>query len=208
MQVRFATNLTSEQYISQEAWQKATLQECPLHGQRRCGIRAHGSYVRKAPGGLRIGRFYCRKGHTTFSLLPDFAAARLSGTLAEVEQAVQLAQCGPTLTAAAVQLRPELNDPRSAVRWLRRRLRAIESSLVALVTVLPQLFGTRPRLVDVRARLGVEGIELLQRLRAVGAQVLHHLQAPLGFAPRPQMVKGGERRVQHNVGPDPGADQS
>jgi hypothetical protein len=122
MQLRFATNLTCEQYISQEGWRNATLEMCPLHGERDCGFRVHSSYERKAPAGLRIGRYYCPKGQTTFSLLPDFAAARLSGTLDEVEQAVEIAESATTLTAAARALRPELNDERSAVRWLRRRV--------------------------------------------------------------------------------------
>ena len=204
MQLRFATNLTSEDYISQEAWRNATLELCPLHGERGCGFRSHGSYERKSPGGFRVGRFYCRKGHMTFSLLPDFAAARLSGTLADVEQAVECAESASTLTSAAVTLRPELNDPRSAVRWLRRRLRAIEGSLMALVTSLPELFGTAPCLVAVRARLAVRGPNLLLRLRAQGARFLHCLQTPLGFSRCRQGSRIGESQRQHKVGPDPG----
>jgi hypothetical protein len=203
MQLRFATNLTCEQYISQEAWRNATLERCPLHGERDCGFRVHSSYERKAPTGLRIGRYYCRKGQTTFSLLPDFAAARLSGTLDEVEQAVELAESASTLTAAACALRPELNDERSAVRWLRRRVQAVGTALSALVTWLPDLFGTVPRLVAVRVRLGVEGSGLLIQLRAVGASMLHALLAPLGLCHRRRVRTDDESRLQHKVGPDP-----
>jgi hypothetical protein len=180
------------------------LELCPLHGERGCGFRSHGSYERKSPSGFRVGRFYCRKGHTTFSLLPDFAAARLSGTLADVEQAVECAQEASTLTAAAVTLRPELNDARSAVRWLRRRLRAIEGCLVALVTSLPELFGTAPCLSAMRERLAVIGPNLLLRLRVQGARILHCLQAPLGFSRCRQGCRVGESQRQHKVGPDPG----
>lgn len=42
MQVRFGTNLTSEQYIRQQAWQQATLERCPLHPEGGCGVRGHG----------------------------------------------------------------------------------------------------------------------------------------------------------------------
>ena len=38
---------------------------------------------------MRIARFYCRKGHTTFSLLPDCLASRLSSTLAAVEEVLE-----------------------------------------------------------------------------------------------------------------------
>ncbi len=202
MQLRFATNLTCEQYISQEAWRNATLERCPLHGEGNCGFRLHSSYERKAPAGLRIGRYYCPKGQTTFSLLPDFAAARLSGTLDEVEQAVEAAESAPTLTAAARALRPELNDERCAVRWLRRRVQAVGTALIAIVTSLPELFGTAPRLVAVRAQLGVEGLGLLVRLRAVGAALLPALLAPLGLYPRKRADAPGKWQLQHKVGPD------
>lgn len=205
MQLRFATNLTSEQYISQGAWRNATLERCPLHGTQDCGLRVHGSYERKAPLGLRIARYYCRKGQTTFSLLPDFAAARLSGTLAEVEQAVDVAESASTLAAAGRALRPELDDERSAARWLRRRVQAVQTALLALVTSLPGLFGTAPRLGAVRVRLGVNGHVLLSRLRAVGAAVLHALQAPLGLCPRKRACGEDESQQQHKMGPDRGS---
>jgi hypothetical protein len=35
-----------------------------------------------------VARWYCRKAHQTFSLLPDCLAARLSGALVEVETVV------------------------------------------------------------------------------------------------------------------------
>lgn len=31
MQLRFATNISVEQYIQQEAWRDAKLDQCPLH---------------------------------------------------------------------------------------------------------------------------------------------------------------------------------
>jgi hypothetical protein len=203
MQLRFATSLTSEQYISEEAWRNATLELCPLHGEQDCGLRVHGSYERKAPTGLRIARYYCRKGQTTFSLLPDFAAARLSGTLVDVEQAIEVAESASTLVAAARALRPELADERTAVRWLRRRVQAVQSALSALVTSLPGLFGTAPRLGAVRVRLGVDGHVLLIRLRAVGASMLHALRAPLGLYPSKRACSDDESQQQHKMGPDP-----
>jgi hypothetical protein len=204
MQLRFATSLTSEQYISQEAWRNATLESCPLHGEQGCGLRVHSSYERKAPAGFRIARFYCRKGQTTFSLLPDFAAARLSGTLAEVEQAVEVAESSATLVGAARVLRPELIDERAAVRWLRRRVQAVQAALLALVTSLPLLFGATPRLAALRLRLGLVGGGLLIGLRSVGALMLHVLQTPLGLFRRNRVGSDDESHQQHKMGPDPG----
>lgn len=206
MQMRFAANLTSEEYIRRAKWREATLERCPLHPGGGCGIRSHGSYGRKEPEGLRIARFYCRQGQTTISLLPDFAAARESGTLAEVERVVERAELGPTLVAAARDLRPELSDERSAVRWLRRRLRAVQSALTALVTSLPELFGTTPRIGALRERLGIEatGRGVLIRLRALGERMLPQLRGPLGFF-RPRGVGSDEgSELQHKAGPDPG----
>ena len=182
------------------------LDRCPLHPEGGCGVRSHGSYGRKEPDGLRIARFYCRQGQTTISLLPDFAAARMSGTLAGVERAVEQAELSPTLASAGRDLRPELSDERSAVRWLRRLVQAVHSALTALVTSLPELFGTAPRIGAVRERLGLKaaGQGVLTRLRAAGERMLPLLRAPLGFL-RPRLIgSDDEPELQHKAGPDPG----
>jgi hypothetical protein len=205
MQLRFATNLTSEEYIRQRAWQEAMLECCPLHPQGGCGVRSHGSYGRKEPAGLRIPRFYCRRGQTTISLLPDFAAARMSGTLCGVERAVEHAELAPTLASAGRNLRSELSDERSAVRWLRRLVQAVHSALRALVTSLPELFGTAPRIVALRERLGkAAGRGVLTRLRALGERMLQRLRAPLGFLRLRRIGSDDEPELQHKAGPDPG----
>lgn len=204
MQLRFDTNLTSEQYVSQESWRNATLEQCPIHGEHECGFRSHGTYGRKGLSGVRIARFYCRKGRTTFSLLPDFAAARFSETLAEVEETVEFVESASSLTAAAITLRPDLNDERSAVRWVRRRVRAVECQLLALVTSLSGLFGTAPRVGAVRLRLGIAS-GLLVRLRAIGVSMLQVLQPPLGFFHRARDRTVNGTQLQHKVGPDPGS---
>ncbi len=204
MQLRLETNLTSEEYANQQAWQGAMLNGCPLHPEGDCRVRRHGSYGRKGPVGVRIARFYCRTGQTTFSLLPDFAAAMLSGELAEVELAVDVAGTAPALVSAARDLRPELGDERSAVRWLRRRVQAVQSALTALVTSVPELFGTAARLGAVRERLGLQGSGVLARLRAVGESILQRLRAPLGFCRRSRARLDDAREPQHKLGPDPG----
>jgi hypothetical protein len=96
------------------------LERCPLHPEGGCGLAAHGSYARVRPAGIRVARLRCPKARITISLLPDFLAARLSGTLAEVEQTVEAVAGALSLAAvapAAVGLRPgspaRRGDPRA-----------------------------------------------------------------------------------------------
>ena len=201
MQLRFKTGLTSEDYISQQAWRLATLECCPLHTRGGCSFRRHGSYARKRPAGARVARWYCPQGHTTFSRLPDCLAARLTATLVEVEAVMRTVEQAPSLESAADRLRPDIELP-GAVRWTRRRVRAIHRTLTALRGLLPERFTSCPAtLSGFGARLGVEPV--LPALREVAADFLHQLPAPLGL--RPHRLGGGEftLTVQHEVGPDP-----
>ncbi len=200
MQLRFATGLTSEDYVTRQAWQEASLARCPLHPQGGCGFTRHGTYERVNPPGTRIARWYCRQGQQTFSLLPDCLAARWSGTLVEFEAAVNDTEAARSLEAAAANARPEIELP--GVRWLRRRRRTVTALLVIVRGLLPALFGGySPTLNAFRQCLDVEWV--LPVLRELAAEYLHQLPPPLGFSPRPR--RGGEplRRHQHRVGPDP-----
>jgi hypothetical protein len=150
-----------------------------------------------------VARWYCRKAHQTFSLLPDCLAARLSGALVEVETVARTVEHASSLEAAADGLRPDIELP-GAVRWTRRRVRAVHTTLNVLRGLLPERFSACPTTVDAfRARLGVEPV--LPALREVGAVFLHQLPPPIGL--RPGRVDGGERasRIQHDQGPDPPA---
>ena len=119
---------------------------------------------------------------------------------------VEQAETAPTLAAAARDLRPELSDERSAYRWLRRLVRAVHSALTALVTSLPELFGTPARIATLRERLGMKagGGCVLSRLRALGERMLPQLRAPLGFFRLRRAESDDEPELQHKVGPDPG----
>jgi len=108
VQLRFATGLTSEENVKQKAWLSASLERCPAHPRGGCGIARHGAYERMEPPGVWIPRWYCREGHFTVSLLPDFAASRLSSSLQEVEQVAALVQTAASLEAAASVLRPDI----------------------------------------------------------------------------------------------------
>ena len=81
MQMLLRTTSSAEAYIANQEWRAARLPVCPLHPQGGCSFAHHGSYLRATPPGLRVARWYCPEGHRTFSLLPDFLAARLPGLL-------------------------------------------------------------------------------------------------------------------------------
>lgn len=203
MQLRFNTGLTSEDYVSSQGWRDARLERCPRHPHGGCGFRRHGTYPRKSPPGLRVARWYCRKAQETFSLLPDCLAARLPGTLVEVEAVVCGAEHSPSMEAAADLARPDIELP-GALRWTRRRVRAVHGALSALRGVYPERFARVPAtLVAFSAALGVEPV--LPALRTIAADYLAQLPPPLGFPHR--IDAGGEliSTVQHPMGPDPPA---
>jgi hypothetical protein len=203
--VRYETTLTSEQYVTQQAWCTATLERCPLHPEGGCGLGAHGSYPRVRPAGIRVARMLCPKAGVTISLLPDFLASRLSGTLAEVEQIVESAEAAETREAAVEVVRPaaaiDAVTLPSALRWLRRRLVAVHAALVAAVTLVPALAECRPTLGAVRERLGVSGA--LVALRSVAATHLVAMPAPVGFRARGRARRAPREPTPHETGPDP-----
>ncbi len=203
MQLRFATSVTGEEYVSQELWLDASLPSCPLHPKGGCGFARHGTYERLSPPGTLIARWYCPQGHRTFSLLPDCLAARLPGTLTEVEAVVAAVEQAKSLEAACANLRLAIGLP-GVLRWVRRRVQAIHGLLNTLKGLMPERFaGCEPRLDAFAERLGVEAV--LQALRQIAALHLTSLPAPLGFGPR--RARGGEtdRLYQHSAGPDPPA---
>lgn len=204
VQLRFATGLTSDQYVTRQAWRQASLPRCPLHPRGGCRFARWGTYARVDPPGTRIARWYCPEGHRTFSLLPDHLAARFPGTLAEIEQVVSAVEQASSLEAAADGLRRDDVSLPSAIRWTRRRVRLVRPLLTILVGLLPQLLlGCAPTLQSFGIRLGSDPI--LVRLRELAQPHLQALPRPLGFGYSP--AAGGERNSAHqqHMGPDPPA---
>jgi hypothetical protein len=156
---------------------------------------------------MRIARWYCRKGKTTFSLIPDCLASRLPETLDQVEQVVATVEErqaeGVSLEQIAEELRPELMDARSAIRWVRRRVHPVQVVLLALVTLLPGRLGEEASVLAVRKTLATSSA--LVRLRTFGATYLGSLAPPLGFGPRPRRRARRRRHSQQGMGPDPPA---
>jgi hypothetical protein len=148
-----------------------------------------------------IARWYCPQGQRTFSLLPDCLAARLPGTLAEVEAVVGSVEQAGSLEAACRNLRPEIELP-GVLRWARRRVQAVHAALTTLKGLLPERFAAcEPTLDGFAQHLGLSAI--LPALRQIAAAYLAALPAPLGFCPL--CPGGGEaaRMNQHPAGPDP-----
>jgi hypothetical protein len=201
VQIRFECNLTGEEYVNQKAWCNASLPHCPLHPEGGCGFTRHGTYKRLSPSGTCIARWYCRRGHCTFSLLPDCLAARLPGTLAEVEEVVGVVEQARSLEAACMGLRLQIELP-GVLRWVRRRVQAIYTSLNTLKGLMPERFaGCEPRLDAFAAHLGVDGV--LSVLRQIAAPYLPSLPAPLGFSPLHRCGGEQDRSHQQPTGPDP-----
>ena len=135
MQIPLRTLSSVDAYIGNREWRDARLSGCPLHPLGGCSFARHGSYARVTPSGLRIARWYCPEGRRSFSLLPDFLAARLPGLLASIEDCITVASSAKSMEAAADTLRgPDVTLP-GAVRWLRRRIRAVR---MALAHVTPE----------------------------------------------------------------------
>ena len=148
---------------------------------------------------MRVRRWYCRDAQMTFSALPDCMAARLGGSLDEVEE-VALAAESKGVEAAAQDLRTEIDLP-GAMRWIRRRRDAVRVALLALITGMPGRMGTIPSIPAVRAAL--ESERALVSLRETGAGHLHALSHPLGFWRAHQQGSERDLPTQHETGPDP-----
>jgi len=164
-------------------------------------LTRHGTYTRVKPAGTHVARWYCPEGHTTFSLLPDCLAARLSGSLTEVEAAVDCVEQSATFEAAADQLRLDIELP-GALRWTRRRSKPVHAALTIIKGLRPDWFGDcAPTLASFRERLGVNTV--LPALREIAAAHLGFLPPPLGFRPPAGMGGAPGRGHQQEMGPDP-----
>ena len=202
VQLRLRTGLTGEQYVTAQGWRDATLAHCPHHPGGGCSLARHGTYARKTPPGTRIARWYCRESQTTFSLLPDCLAARLPGTLAELEDAVFVAERATSLAAAANAVRRDPIELPGAMRWLSRRIRLVRRALVKAGSLLPaHLAGCPATVLGFRGRLGTDAA--LVRLREVAAPQLPALPPPLGYAHRPTAPGDSVPPFQQRMGRDP-----
>ncbi len=201
MQIRYATDLSAEEYVRRQAWLDAKLDTCPLHPEGGCPLARHGTYSRKFPYGTKIARFYCSAGHMTFSLLPDCLSSRLPGTLIEVEEVLKRVENSSSQEAASQTLRSEIELP-GVLRWMRRRIFLVTVSLTMLTEALPNLFGNcQSTLFSFQSALGLGCV--LPELRMLASSYLDVLPPPIGFGPRPGPKKRNKNHFQHETGSDP-----
>jgi len=95
-------SLTSEAYVAQCAWQRASLAGRPRHPGGGCGFARNGTYPRQTPAGMRIARYYCPTAHETFSLLPDCLASRFPGDLDDLERVVAHVEAALSIVRVAI----------------------------------------------------------------------------------------------------------
>lgn len=186
MQVIWINPPTGTEYVTQRAWEHATLDCCPFHAEGACGLQSLGSYPRVWPAGARVARFWCPEQGTSISLLPDFLAARFTGALDAIEDVVDAVEQAGSIASAIETLHPaEAQDAIGLIaahRSIQRRLRPIRAALLACVTLLAELHGCAPTLAEIRSRLGEDRV--LVQLRRRVASRLGALLAPFGFRPR------------------------
>ena len=181
VQLIHETDLSAEDYVSTQAWRDAKLERCPNHSDGGCRFARHGTYGRKTPTGLRVARYYCPDTPMTFSLLPQFMAAGMAGTLHAVEDSAAAVESEGGLAAAVERVRPgHHGDPRAARRWIRRRALWVETFLGIVIGLFPDLFAGTPIRIDAfREHAGTGSV--LITLRLLCTDHLQALPTPVGF---------------------------
>jgi hypothetical protein len=187
MQILDRNALTAKAYVAERQWERIILCGCPFHPEGGCGVERLGSYPRVRPAGVRVARFWCPRERASVSVLPAFLAARLMGTLEEVEAAADaVGAAGSVARAADVVHPPDAPAPLgydAAIASVRRRVRAVRAVLLAAITLLPVRFaGLVPTLSAFRERLGVSRV--LVTLRTLAEPIVSAFPAPLGVRRR------------------------
>lgn len=201
VQIRLATSLTGEHYVTARLWTQATITSCPWHADGRCGFSRHGTYERVTPAGCRVARWYCPEARRTVSALPDCLASHRTGTLIELERRLRALEQAGSLSAAAHTTRTEIELP-GALRYLTRLRRDLYAALSILRALDPERFANIAiTLCTFASVLGVS--DVLMVLRADYARHLPQLPVPLGFNPRRTARDTGVTTDQHRSGRDP-----
>ena len=181
MQLIHETALSVTEYVITKGWRDAKLERCPVHPGGGCRFARHGTYGRKTPSGLRVARYYCPDARMTFSLLPQFMAAGMAGTLQDIEGCAAAFEAQGGLSAAAECVRPGHHvDHRAARRWIRRRVDCVRLILATVIGLFPDALAGVPLRIDAFRRHS-GGECALVALRLLCTDHLPALPSPVGF---------------------------
>ena len=176
----------------------------PTTARAAVGWRRAGPTRAKRPRACAGGDFcvLCPQTRRTVSLLPDGLAAHLPGTLADVERVVRTVQRAGSVEQAADQSRTDTVTLPTALRWVRPLVQRVRAFLATCITLYPDRFGQlEPTLDAFGAILGSDAV--LEPLRAVAADRLASLPAPVGFLWRNCALPAKPSCRQHANGLDP-----
>lgn len=200
MQVRLATPVTSEVYVTRKLWQNATLGACPWHPGGGCGFARHGTYERVKPANTRVARWYCPTEKRTISALPDCLASHRSGTLDECEAVVRAVESSSSIEAACWDLRTDIELP-GALRYVAAVVRDTYRALRAIKGLFPLRFTQEPSLHSFSQHL--DTCSVFMALRSIASVFLPQLPSPVGFNPSRTNPHTVALPLQHRVGRDP-----
>ena len=203
--VRFTTQLTPDQYVNQQEWKKSKLLACPRHPRGGCTFHMHGTYGRKWPEGMRIRRHYCRTSQKSFSLIPDFLAARVSGCLHQIEDVVAHVEDGRsqqhTWEQLTALLRPQ-SGHKAALRWIQRRVFWVKVAFAMLAGPCPNmLLGLGESIL--RARVAWRQPCVLVHIHRLCQPQQQHGAAPTALGALAQRMNFRNRVRQQSKGPAP-----
>ena len=196
MQSSYACRSTSEEYVTQRLWLKASVPECgycqPLGLD--CTPVLHGYYDRVRPQGARVRRYRCPRTGRTISMLPDCLASRSSGDVDTMERIALERERNSSLGQIAGWVAERFYRPQQPIegplRWVKRRVLAVSSFLAAMVSLYPETLGrVEPTVTAMREHLGTDRV--LVELRCLAGADLAGLSPPLGLCPRPMHAIGG-----------------
>ena len=196
MQSSYACRSTSEEYVTQRLWLKASVPECgycqPLGLD--CTPVLHGYYDRVHPKGARVRRYRCPRTGRTIGMLPDCLASCSRGDLDTMERIALDREGGASFGKIAEWVAERYYGQQQPIegplRWVKRRALAVRSFLAAMASLHPGTFeGVEPTVTAMRKHLGTDRV--LVALRHLAGAGLVGLSPPLGLRPRHSGAFGG-----------------
>ena len=204
MQSMYQCECTSEEYVTQRLWLEASVPECDyckpegLH----CTPVLHGYYDRVHPRGARVRRYRCPRTGRTISMLPSCLVAYWQGDVETMERIALEREENSSFGKIAKWVAERFYLPGQPIegplRWVKRRVCAVNSFLQAMVQLYPDEFaGVEPTAAAMRGHLG--RADVLVKLRQIARDDLVCLSPPLGLRPRTVHVIAGPQGQFHKA---------